>query len=270
MIIKNDKHLEKIKIAGYINSFTLQILKDFTLRNFSQITAQNLDILAYKIITTLGGKPSFKNYKPPFSKTPFPYSITVSINEEIVHGLPNENKTFKEGDVVSIDCGTYYQGFHVDSAITFTIGTNRKIVEICEQSLYLAINTIKHNVYIREMGRIVEEFVANHGFSVIKQLTGHGVGKSIHEDPEIPNFYIPNYSKKFYNGMLVAIEPMISEGNFEIEVLNDNWTIVTKDKSISAHFEHTILVKQHNCEIITQIPTTIFNQFYQKIQHLIK
>ena len=269
MIVKNNQQLEKIKIAGYINSFTLQILKNITLEKFNKITAFDLDELAYKIITILGGKPSFKNYKPPFSKTPYPYSITVSINEEIVHGLPTKNKTFKEGDIVSIDCGTYFGGFHVDSAISFTIGENKRIVEVCEKSLYLAIKNIKHNTYIRDIGKIIEDFVKSNNFKVIKQLTGHGVGKTIHDEPEIPNFYIPQFSKKFYNGMLVAIEPMISESTENIKVLDDQWTIITDDNSLSAHFEHTILVEKEKSTIITSIPSDIFNIFFDKIKHIL-
>ncbi|MEN3015455.1 MAG: type I methionyl aminopeptidase [bacterium] len=266
MIIRNISHLQKVRIAGYINSFTLNFLKNFILQNYDNINAKQVDNLAYKIITTLGGKPSFKNYKPPFSRHTFPYSITVSINEEIVHGLPLESKKFKFGDVVSIDCGTSYEGFNVDSAITFTIGTQpRKIVEVCEKSLYLAIKNIRHNVYIRDVGKIVEDFVKSSGFSVIKQLTGHGVGRKLHDDPEIPNFYIPDYNRKFYYGMLVAIEPMISEGSWEIEVLDDEWTIVTKDRSISAHFEHTVWVNQDGCEILTTIPEDIEESFIRKV-----
>ncbi|MCS7165653.1 MAG: type I methionyl aminopeptidase [Candidatus Calescibacterium sp.] len=270
MIIKNNHQLEKIKIAGAINNFTLQILKDLTLKNSDKICAQDLDELAYRIISTLGGKPSFKNYKPPFSSNPYPYSITVSINEEIVHGLPTKDKRFKPGDVVSIDCGTSYGGFHVDSAISFTIGQeNRKIVEVCRESLYLAIEKIKHGVYIRDIGGQIENFVKKNGFYVIKQLTGHGVGRTIHDDPEVPNYYIPSYSKKFYNGMLVAIEPMISEGSEEIEVLEDNWTIVTKDRSISAHFEHTIVVKHKESEILTIIQEDLFRYFFDKVKEII-
>jgi len=269
MIIKNDTQLQKVKYAGYVNDFTLKILKEFTLKNFEKINAKILDDLAFKIINLLNCKPSFKNYKPPFSNNKYEYSITVSINNEIVHGLPKEDKTFKEGDVVSLDCGTFYEGYHVDSALTFVIGGNRKIVDVCKQSLYLAIDTIRHGVYIRDMGLILENYVTSNGFFVIKQLTGHGVGRTLHDDPEVPNFYVPGFSKKFYNNMLVAIEPMISEGTEDIVILDDNWTIVTKDGSISSHFEHTILVTNNASEIITNVPDKIFNEFFQKIKHLL-
>ncbi|MFN4219931.1 MAG: type I methionyl aminopeptidase [bacterium] len=270
MIVKSNSQLEKIKIAGYINAFTLEILKKLTLENYEKISANTLDEIAYKIIITLGGKPSFKNYKPPFSHLAYPYSITVSINEEIVHGLPLKTKTFKENDIISIDCGTYYQGYHVDSAISFSInGKKHKILEVCENSLYLAIEKTKHGVPINEVGKTVENYVTSNGFKVIKQLTGHGVGRSIHDEPEIPNFFIPAYNKKFFNNMLVAIEPMISESTEEIEVLEDQWTIVTKDRSLSAHFEHTVLIQKDNCQIVTQIPQEIFNDFFQKTKHII-
>ncbi|MCS6955552.1 MAG: type I methionyl aminopeptidase [Candidatus Calescibacterium sp.] len=270
MIVRNNQQLEKIRMAGAINSFTLFLLQKITLENFDKINAKILDELSFKIITTLGGKPSFKNYKPPFSNNHYPYSITISINEEIVHGLPTEDKKFKIGDVVSIDSGTNFEGLHVDSAISFTIGEkNKKIVEVCEESLYLAIAKIRHGNYIKEMSREIENFVKKNGFNVVRQLTGHGVGKTIHDDPEIPNFYIPEYSKRFYNGMLVAIEPMITEGLPDIEVLEDQWTIVTKDRSISAHFEHTVLVKHNESEIITKISDETFDIFYQKVNHLI-
>lgn len=271
MIVKNNSQLEKIKMAGYINSFTLEILKKITLENYEKINANILDEIAYKIIITLGGKPSFKNYKPPFSHLTYPYSITVSINEEIVHGLPVKTKTFKKNDIVSIDCGTYYQGYHVDSAISFSINDKKnKILEVCENSLYLAIEKLKHGVFINEVGKTIENYVTSNGFKIIKQLTGHGVGKSIHDEPEIPNFYIPTYNKKFFNNMLVAIEPMISESSEEIELLEDQWTIVTKDRSLSAHFEHTVLIQKNNCQIITQLTSDTFNQFLQKTQHIIR
>ncbi len=271
MIVKNNSQLEKIKIAGQINAFTLEILKQIVLNNYNKINAQLLDDIAFKIITTLKGKPSFKNYKPSFSSTPYPYTITVSINEEIVHGLPLATKTFKEKDIVSIDCGTYYQGYHVDSAITFAINDNQsKIVEVCNKSLYLAIEKIKHSTYINEVGKTIENFVNSNGFKVIRPLTGHGVGRSIHDPPEIPNFYIPNFSKKFYQNMLVAIEPMISQNSWDIELLEDGWTIVTKDRSLSAHFEHTILIGKESSQIITTINNDMFNKFYQQTSHFFK
>ena len=274
MLIKSNKDIDKIRIASYINSFTLIILKEFIENNYEYINAKIVDELAYEIITTLGGYPAFKDYTPPFTKEKYLYSITVSINEEIVHGLPTQNKTFKKGDIVSIDCGTIYKGFYSDSAITFIIDScdnpiKDKLVKVCQEALYNCLSYIYHNSFVNQISKAIEDYVLNNGFKVIKELSGHGVGKKLHEEPEIPNFYIPNYKQKLYNNMTIAVEPMITSGNGKIKTLNDKWTIITEDHSPSAHFEHTILVTHSKPEILTQVPTNIFNQFYQKTKEII-
>ena len=273
MLIKSEKDIEKIRIASYINDFTLKILKDFIESNYESINGKIVDDLAFEIITNLGGYPAFKNYKPPFSNETYIYSITLSLNEEIVHGLPLESKVFKKGDIVSLDCGTIYKGFYADSAISFLLDDNNslklKLIKTCKEALDNCLEYVYHNFFVNLVSKAIEDYVINNGFRVIKELSGHGIGKKLHEEPEIPNFYDPNYKQKLYNKMTIAIEPMITSGNGKIKLLNDKWTITTQDNHPSAHFEYTILVKKSKPEILTNIPPTLFNEFYNKTKDII-
>jgi methionyl aminopeptidase len=273
MLIKSEKDIEKIRIASYINDFTLKILKDFIENNYESINGKIVDDLAFEIITNLGGYPAFKNYKPPFSNETYTYSITLSLNEEIVHGLPLESKVFKKGDIVSLDCGTFYKGFYADSAITFLLDDNNnlklKLIKTCKEALDNCLEYVYHNSFVNSVSKAIEDYVVNNGFRVIKELSGHGVGKKLHEEPEIPNFYDPNYKQKLYNKMTIAIEPMITSGNGKIKLLNDKWTIITQDHHDSAHFEYTVLVTKSKPEILTNIPLNLFNEFYNKTKDII-
>jgi methionyl aminopeptidase len=273
MLIKSEKDIEKIRIASYINDFTLKILKDFIENNYESINGKIVDDLAFEIITNLGGYPAFKNYKPPFSNETYIYSITLSINEEIVHGLPLESKVFKKGDIVSLDCGTFYKGFYADSAISFLLDDNNnlkvKLIKTCKEALDNCLEYVHHNSFVNSVSKAIEDYVVNNGFRVIKELSGHGVGKKLHEEPEIPNFYDPNYKQKLYNKMTIAIEPMITSGNGKIKLLNDKWTIITQDHLPSAHFEYTVLVTKSKPEILTNIPLNLFNEFYNKTKDII-
>jgi methionyl aminopeptidase len=273
MLIKSEGDIEKIRIASYINDFTLKILKDFIENNYESINGKIVDDLAFEIITNLGGYPAFKNYKPPFSNETYTYSITISLNEEIVHGLPLESKVFKKGDIVSLDCGTFYKGFYADSAISFLLDDNNnlklKLIKTCKEALDNCLEYVYHNSFINSVSKAIEDYVVNNGFRVIKELSGHGVGKKLHEEPEIPNFYDPNYKQKLYNKMTIAIEPMITSGNGKIKLLNDKWTIITQDHHDSAHFEYTVLVTKSKPEILTNIPLNLFNEFYNKTKDII-
>jgi methionyl aminopeptidase len=273
MLIKSERDIEKIRIASYINDFTLKILKDFIENNYESINGKIVDDLAFEIITNLGGYPAFKNYKPPFSNETYIYSITLSLNEEIVHGLPLESKIFKKGDIVSLDCGTFYKGFYADSAITFLLDDSNnlklKLIKTCKEALDNCLEYVHHNSFVNSVSKAIEDYVVNNGFKVIKELSGHGVGKKLHEEPEIPNFYDPNYKQKLYNKMTIAIEPMITSGNGKIKLLNDKWTIITQDHLPSAHFEYTVLVTKSKPEILTNIPLNLFNEFYNKTKDII-
>jgi methionyl aminopeptidase len=273
MLIKSERDIEKIRIASYINDFTLKILKDFIENNYEIINGKIVDDLAFEIITNLGGYPAFKNYKPPFSNETYIYSITLSLNEEIVHGLPLESKVFKKGDIVSLDCGTFYKGFYADSAITFLLDDNNnlklKLIKTCKEALDNCLEYVYHNSFVNSASKAIEDYVLDNGFRVIKELSGHGVGKKLHEEPEIPNFYDPNYKQKLYNKMTIAIEPMITSGNGKIKLLNDKWTIITQDYHPSAHFEYTVLVTKSKPEILTNTPLNLFNEFYNKTKDII-
>ncbi len=216
-----------------------------------------LDQLAEKLIKESGGRPSFKNYRTADDRTPYPASLCVSVNDEIVHGIPSKTRILKEGDIVSLDAGMEYGGMYTDTAITVPVGkiSNEaaKIIEVCKKSLSEGIKTIKAGSYIGDIGFAVQSHVEERGYGVVRNLVGHGVGHSVHEDPEIPNFGKKKTRERLTAGMVLAIEPMITEGSFETILDKDNWTWRTKDGKPSAHFEHTVVVTEKGAEIITQI-----------------
>lgn len=215
------------------------------------ISAKELDKLAEKIILDKKATPSFKGYDG------FPASLCVSINENIVHGVPLENKILKQGDVVGLDLGVKYKGYFSDMAITIAIGKihprAKKMIKVTKKALDLGIKQAKKGNTIGDIGKIIQSYVEKNGFSVIRQLTGHGVGLKIHEDPKIPNFIpSPWENIKLEEGMVLAIEPMVALGDFKVKTLNDGWTVAMADKSLSAHFEHTIVVTKKGGRVLTK------------------
>lgn len=212
------------------------------------ITAE-LDKTAERLIREAGGEPSFKNYKTAEDRIPYPASLCISINDEVVHGIPGSRK-IRDDDIVSLDLGMKYKNFYTDTAIT--VG-NKKIVEITKKCLDEAIKIVKDGAYIGDIGFAVQACAEKNGFNVVRQLVGHGVGQRPHEEPEIPNFGSRGTGKILKQGMVLALEPMITVGNSEVFLSADNWTWKTKDGSLSAHFEHTIAVTKNGAEILTCI-----------------
>ncbi len=215
------------------------------------ISAKELDELAEKIIRSKKAEPAFKGYDG------FPASLCVSINENIVHGIPTKDKILKQGDVVGLDLGVKYNGYFTDMAVTIAVGRThpraKQMIKITKKALDLGIKQAKEGNTIGDIGKAIQNYVEKNKFSVIRQLTGHGVGKKIHEDPKIPNFFpSPWKNIKLKEGMILAIEPMVAIGDFKIKTLNDNWTIAMADKSLSAHFEHTIVVTKKVGKILTR------------------
>ncbi len=196
-----------------------------------------------------GMEPAFKGFAG------YPASLCVSINEEIIHGIPSSKRMIKEGDIVSVDLGIKYKGLFVDTAYTYLVGKVlpplRRLVRVTQRSLWLAIKQARIGRTIGDIGYAVENFVEKKGFSVIRRFVGHGIGRELHLSPEIPNFGLPNRGQRLLEGMALAIEPMVSMGSYEAEVLSDGWTAVTKDRSFSAHFEHTVAITKKGPWVLT-------------------
>lgn len=244
--IKNNKEIDLMRISGKI---TYQVLME--LKNIIKpgTTLKEIDDFVYEYITTHDAKPSFLGYEG------YPASACISVNEVIVHGIPNNTK-LKNGDIVTVDVGSNYKGYHSDSAYTYKVGKvdNKisKFVDDTQKALYRGLEVVKNGIKLNEVCKNIEKVAKENGYGVFTCLTGHGVGKELHEDPYIPNY--SNHESKgiiLKSGMTLAIEPMFSLGTNEVWLLDDNWTIVTRDNSVSAHFEHTILVTDNGYEILT-------------------
>jgi len=244
--IKTKEEIELMKIAGRLTCQTHDYLK----RHIKVgITTLELDKLAEEFIKKHQALSSFKNYNG------FPNTICASINDEVVHGIPSNYK-LKEGDIISIDIGVNYQGYHGDMARTYPVGKinkeKEKLLKCTEESLYKGIEQIKPGNKIGDIGYAIEEYAKEHRLGVIRELVGHGVGKELHEDPEVPNYGIPNTGPLLKPGMVIAVEPMLNLGTPKICISEDGWTIKTLDGKSSAHFEHTILVTKEGPKILTQ------------------
>ena len=244
--IKNDYEIDKMRKSGKITYDLLMKLKDYIKPG---MTTKEIDDYSYNYIISKGGTPSFLNYEG------YPASTCISINEVVVHGIPGDTK-IKEGDIVSVDVGTIYKGYHSDSAYTYIIGkVDKKIenlVKETQRALYEGLSVVKDGIVLDEVCSAVGAVAKKNEFGVFTCLTGHGVGKDLHEDPYIPNY--SNHESKgiiLKEGMTIAIEPMFSLGTKEVWLLDDDWTIITRDSSPAAHFEHTILVTKEGYEILT-------------------
>ena len=212
------------------------------------ITTRQIDKAVHDFIVSQGAKPSFLNYGG------FPASACVSVNDVVIHGIPG-NRVIKEGDIVSVDVGAYYKGFHGDCAATFACGkitpTARKLIEVTKQSFFEGLKFARQGYRISDIGHAVQTYVESNGFSVVRSFIGHGVGAQLHEEPEVPNFGRPGRGPRLIRGMTIAIEPMVNEGAYDVEVLADRWTTVTCDGSLSAHYENTVLITDGEPEILT-------------------
>lgn len=213
------------------------------------VKTRHLDSVAAQIIASLGGKPAFLDYNG------FPGNICVSINEVVVHGIPGENR-LREGDIVSLDVGAVYEGYYADAAATFSIGEisgkANRLIDVTQESLRLGIEKARPGNRLSDITCAIQDFVEQNGFSVVRAFVGHGIGSKMHEPPEVPNFGKPNTGIRLEPGLALAIEPMVNEGTYEVEILEDGWTAVTKDRKLSAHFEHTVVITDKEPRILTQ------------------
>lgn len=243
--IKSQREIELLKIAGNIVYQTHQYLKPFVKEG---ITTKELDKLAEDFIRSKDATPSFKGYEG------FPSTLCTSINSEVVHGFPSDRK-LKNGDIISIDIGACYKGYHGDSAWTYTVGEvdekTKQLLKDTEEALFIGLAQVKPGNRIGDIGYAIEQYAHKHNLGVVKELCGHGVGTSVHEDPEVPNYGIPNTGPRLREGMVIAVEPMLTMGSPKIFVHDNDWTIDTVDGSLSAHFEHTVAVTKDGYQILT-------------------
>lgn len=250
MIIKNQKELEILREGGKKLAAILSRVSEAATPG---VTTKSLDEFAEKLILESGGKPSFKDYKNPMGKKNYPATLCVSINDEVVHGIPDEI-ILKVGDVVGLDIGAWYGGLCTDTALTVLVGggTNR-LIEKTRESLNIGISKIKAGARIGDIGFAIQSFLEKEGLGVVKELVGHGVGNAVHEDPEIPNWGKLGTGTELLENMVIAIEPMATERSPEVKLLEDGWTWTTADGSRAAHFEHTLVVNKNGAEILTKI-----------------
>lgn len=250
IIIKSKKEIDFIRESAKIVAETLQLVK-----RYAEVgkTTLELDKIAEDYILSNNAIPAFKGYSQAGS-IDFPGTICSSINEEVVHGIPS-NRVLENGDLLSVDVGVDKNGYFGDAAITIAIGDvekeNMDLLEATEKSLYIGIDEAKKNNRVGDISFAIQEYIESKGYSIVKDLCGHGVGKYLHEDPQIPNFGRPNSGAKIKNGMTIAIEPMINLGTYEVNVAQDGWTVLTRDKKVSAHFEHTIAIINDFPEILS-------------------
>ena len=243
--IKSKREIELLKIAGNIVYQTHQYLKPLIKEG---ITTKELDKLAEDFIRSKDATPSFKGYEG------FPSTLCTSINSEVVHGFPSDRK-LKDGDIISIDIGACYKGYHGDSAWTYTVGEvdekTKQLLEDTEKSLFVGLEQVKPGNRIGDIGYAIEQYARKHNLGVVRELCGHGVGTSVHEDPEVPNYGIPNTGPRLKEGMVIAVEPMLTLGSPKVFLHDNDWTVDTQDGSLSAHFEHTVVVTKDGYQILT-------------------
>jgi len=263
--VKNKKELDILREGGRRLAV---ILVEVSKAAKVGTETKDLDALAEELILKVGGNPSFRGYQVQGAPMPYPGSLCVSINEEVVHGLPS-NRALKAGDIIGLDIGMRFEGLFTDTAMTILIGNSDlaaklpsgglairtvvKLINATKKSLEIGIAKVKNGVKTGAVGYAIQDFLQSCGYGVVRELVGHGVGRAVHEDPEIPNWGRLGTGSTLKEGMVIALEPMATLGDYRVELAPDGWTWVTKDKSLSAHFEHTIVVTKTGAEILTQI-----------------
>ena len=247
IIIKNDNEVSLMRKAGKIVGETLLLLENEIKPG---ITTAELDKIAEEFITKHGAKPSFKGLYG------FPSSLCISVNEQVIHGIPGEYM-LKDGDIVSIDCGACIDGFHGDAARTFPVGNissdAQKLIDITKESFFKGIEYAKVGNKLGDVSHEIQSYVEAAGFSVVRDFVGHGIGANVHEDPNVPNFGKAGIGPDLVKGMVLAIEPMVNMGTYRVATLGDDWTVVSADKSLSAHYENTVVILPDGPEILTLI-----------------
>lgn len=248
IVIKNPPEIEVMREAGRINALVLQEVGRMIKPG---VATEVLDAAAEELIRENGGKPAFKHYPGPY---PYPATLTISINEELVHGIPGKRK-LEEGDLVSIDCGTVLNGFVADSAFSMGVGEiseqARQLLEVTEEALYKGIEKMRPGNRVGDVSAAIQQYVEAFGFHVPREYTGHGVGRNMHEGPLVPNFGVSGRGIPLRSGITVALEPMVMVGTHRTRVLDDQWTVISADRSLTAHFEHSVAVTEDAPIILT-------------------
>lgn len=244
--IKSEKEIELMREAGRILAIVHEELQNFVRPGVSTL---DVDKKGYDIIKKFGCTPSFLHYNG------YPASICTSVNDEVVHGIPNKHRILQDGDIISLDAGVIYKGYQSDAARTWAVGEvskeAKRLIEVTKQSFYEGIKYAKAGCHLHEISAAIEDYVVAHGYSCVRDLVGHGIGKELHEDPQIPNFHQRRRGLRLQPGMTLAIEPMVNMGKYDVLWLDDDWTVVTEDGTLSAHYENTVLITEGEPEILS-------------------
>jgi methionyl aminopeptidase len=246
IVLKTKSELEKMRAAGRVVARALRSMSEAIVPG--KTTPRELDALAERIVREAGGVPSFLGYRG------FPNSVCISVNEAVVHGIPGD-VPLEEGDIVGLDLGVYLDGWHADSAWTYPVGTvapeAQRLLNVTRESLFQGIAKARVGNRIGDIAAAVQKYVESNGYSIVRDLVGHGIGRSIHEEPSVPNFGKPGSGPVLKEGMTICIEPMVNQGGYKVKTLKDNWTLVAADGKYSAHFEHTVAITRDGPVILT-------------------
>jgi methionyl aminopeptidase len=247
VILKLPEEVERARASNKIVAEVLSKLRD---KVKPGVTTRELDQFAEELAQKRGARPAFKGYRG------YPYSLCTSVNEEVVHGMPSA-RVLKEGDIIGLDFGVFYKGFFGDSAITLPVGKigpgALKLIEVTEQSLYAGIEQAKEGNRLGDISECVQHIVEVPGFSVVRDFVGHGIGRNLHEEPQIPNYGKRGRGIELKSGMILAIEPMVNQGDYKVKILPDGWTVVTEDGRLSAHFEHSVAITDNGPDILSAL-----------------
>lgn len=249
VIIRSLDEIERIRES---NTIVAEVLEAIRAEVKPGVTTRELDEYAEEMVRRKGAKPAFKGYRG------YPYSLCISVNDEVVHGMPSDRR-LRDGDIVSLDFGVYYQGFYGDAAITVPVGVAsaeaERLIRVTEEALYRGIEEARAGNRLGDISSAVQHHVEGAGFSVVRDFVGHGIGRELHEDPQIPNFGICGRGVLLKEGMVLAIEPMVNAGTYKVKVLDDGWTVMTEDGSLSAHFEHSVAITASGPDILSRVRT---------------
>lgn len=252
IILKTDNELNLMREANRIVAIVLSEMKDMI---HPGITTYELDKFAEERIRGLNAVPGFKGYG--WGNRRFPATLCTSVNDQVVHGIPSREVILEEGDIVGVDVGTIYKGFYGDGAYTYAVGNvsddTKNLMDACEKALYKGIDAAIEGNRVSDISNAIDKFVRAKGFEIVRDLTGHGIGRNLHEEPQVLNYNNGIKGKKLSRSMTIAIEPMITNGDFQVKTLEDEWTVVTADGSLSTHYEHTIAISDNGPEILTRV-----------------
>ena len=253
IMLKTDHELDLMREANRIVAVVLNELRE---RIQPGISTHELDAWAEQRIVGLKGLPAFKGYGGRNGTRPFPATLCTSVNQEVVHGIPSPRRVLQEGDIIGVDVGVIYEGYYGDGACTYAVGSvpaqARALMDTCRQSLQLGIAAAQAGNHLGDIAKAIDGCVRAAGFSVVRDLSGHGIGRQLHEDPQVLNYYDGRRGARLKSRMTLAIEPMINAGGWEVRTLDDGWTVVSSDNSLSAHYEHTVALTDNGPEILTR------------------